>query len=456
MKKITRKLYNHTFFKKIVDFIKKKEYNSKLITRRRTKMFREVKDDKNEITLLKNKENFNVETEEQVIKRALNHPIQSEKLHKIVKPGETVVIVISDITRAFQKTGFYVTYIIEELKIGGIKEDDISFLCALGTHRQSSEEEFRILLGDLYGKYAIYDSCTETSTYKTLGTTSYGTVVEVNSRATEADHVILTGAIIHHDMAGFSGGRKSILPGICTESTINHNHALSMGVGEGTGIREHIECGSLKNNILHKDMVEAATMVNPSFLINVIQDAEGKIIEAVSGHWYEAHIAGCAIVDKINKIVVEEQKDVLWVYGGGYPKDINLYQMSKAMTHGNNALKEKGDFILIADCIERLGAPVMEYMYKNFKDNRAREVELRRAFTIGKYAAYLTTVVAARVEVTIVSKYLTESDVENTGIKVVRSIDEVKKQLENKYPKGYSGYYTEAVSSLLEYKKQGE
>ncbi|MGL5439717.1 MAG: nickel-dependent lactate racemase [Filifactoraceae bacterium] len=390
--------------------------------------------------------------EEDVIKKALSKPIGTMTLLELSKDKSNVVIVISDITRSFQKPWIYLPYLVEEIRQAGVSKDRIKFLVALGTHRRSTMEEHKQLLGELYGSYSIEDSYCEDSCFKTLGTTSYGTKVQINKTALNADLLVITGSIIHHDMAGFSGGRKSILPGIASKQSINMNHSLAMAEEKGYktfGIRDHVENSSLEKNVINKDMEEVVNMVKPNFLFNVIQDGEGNIVGAVAGHSILAHKQGCEIVEKKAKLKLPEAKAVLWVNCGPFPKDINLYQVSKAVSNGEKAVKDGGDMILIADCQEGIGSSEMEYMFSNFDNNSQREDELRRAFTIGKYAAYLVTTVAQTKQIIIVSSKLKETALKNTGIKVLPNIEAANEYLDEKYG-NYDGYYQSSSSKVLE------
>lgn len=386
-------------------------------------------------------------TEQEVIEKALKNPIASAPLSKLAEGKENIVIIISDITRSYQKPYLFLPYVVEELKKSGAKNENISFLVALGTHRKSTEEEHKFLLGELYGKYKIEDSYCDDDVFETLGTTSYGTEVQIHKKAVNADLLVLTGAIVHHDMAGFSGGRKSILPGIASRKTINTNHSLAMDDNEG--IRPYVENASLDKNILHKDMEEAAKMVKPDFIFNVILDNDGDIKDAVSGDYIIAHKEGCRLVDQYSKIKVKEKRQVLYTNCGPYPKDINLYQISKAVSNGKNVLTDDGTLILIAQCSEGLGSEEMEYMFKNFKNNKEREEELRKAFTIGKYAAYLVTVVSEIKDVIVVSDILKESDMGYSNVKIMKSVEQTEKFLKEKYGE-YKGYYLDSSSIYLE------
>ena len=147
-------------------------------------------------------------TEDEIISEALNNPIDSRRLRDIVHEGETVCIIISDITRSWQKPHKFLYKIVEELNAGGVRDEDIIFLSAQGTHRKQTREEHEILLGEKLAKrFEVHDhDCFDEKSMVYLGDTSYGTPVIVNKKAVECDHVVLTGAIIYHFLVGWSGG----------------------------------------------------------------------------------------------------------------------------------------------------------------------------------------------------------------------------------------------------------
>lgn len=364
-------------------------------------------------------------SEEEVILEALENPIGSQRLRNIVKPGETVCIIISDKTRAWQKMNIYLPYIVKELNKAGIGDEYISFLCATGSHRPQTEEEHKMLLGEqLAGRFGVEDhDCRDKENLVNLGTTSYGTPVVVNKSAVESDHVILTGAIIFHDLAGWGGGKKSILPGICSYESIMANHALSLNPNIGEGINPNVRCGNIENNPVHMDMLEAAAFVKPSFLFNVIIDEEGNIEKAVAGDYIKAHEAGRNMVDKADSVSIGEKADLVVASAGGYPKDIDLYQASKALINAKEAAKEGGVIILLAECIEGFGGEEVKMMIEGFNDNYSREKTLRESFSVAKYSGYLIAKIAENFNVILVSS-LDPKLLKNSGIQGAASVEE--------------------------------
>lgn len=363
--------------------------------------------------------------ENDVILEALENPIGSERLTKLVKPGETVCIIISDITRAWQKMNIYLPYIVEELNKAGVPDKDITFLCATGSHRPQTKEEHSILLGEkLAHRFKVTEhDCRDEASLVNVGTTSFGTHVALNRAAVESDHIVLTGAIVFHDLAGWGGGKKSILPGISGYKSIMANHALSLSPLEGEGTNPLVRCGNAMNNPVHMDMLEAAAFVKPAFLFNVIIDEHGNIAKAVAGDYIKAHEAGRQIVDEIDSAHIEKKADMVIVSAGGFPKDINLYQASKALINAKEAVVKGGVIILLAECIEGFGGEEVQLILEKFNENFSREKALREAYTVEKYTGYLIAEVAENFNVILVSA-MDPTTLANAKIKVTDNVIE--------------------------------
>lgn len=364
-------------------------------------------------------------TEEEVILDALENPIDSAKLSEIVKPGERVCLVISDITRAWQKMGTYLYYIVEELNKGGVKDDDIIFISATGSHRKQSEKEHRILLGEkLVDRFKVIDHvCTDEDNLVYLGETSYGTPVKINKMAMECDHIVLTGAIVFHLLVGWGGGKKSILPGIAGYETIMKNHSMSLNPEMGSGSNPETKSGKVLNNPIHEDMLEAVSFVKPSFMFNVIMDSNGNIAHAVAGNYIKAHEKGCEIVNRIDGIPIKEKADMVIATAGGYPKDINFYQTIKTVINAREAIKDGGVMILLSECSDGFGNEVIRKITQDFDNVVDREIELRRDYSIAKYIGYYVSEVASKTNMILLSS-MNPEDLSMANISVVKTIDE--------------------------------
>lgn len=365
-----------------------------------------------------------VKSEEETLKHAIENPVNSPRLKDIVMPGEDVCIIVPDVTRLWQKPSLYLPYVIKELEEAGVKDNNIHFICALGTHRKQTEEEHKLILGEeLFKRFKIVDhDCRDKNNLQYVGTTSFGTKVCINKLALQCKHIILTGGIVFHDIAGFGGGRKGILPGISGYKTVMQNHSLSLNPN-GPGSNPKVRTSLMKGNPFNEDMMEAAAFVKPSFLFNVILDSEGNFTAAVSGNYVTAHRKGCEILKSIDSRNINEKADVVIASAGGYPKDIDLYQASKALSNSVEAIKSGGTIILIAECIEGLGHEDMEHIFYDFKNNADREQEVRREYTIAKFFAFVICEMAIKYNLILVSSMKTDA-LECCNIKITSTLEE--------------------------------
>jgi nickel-dependent lactate racemase len=381
--------------------------------------------EKNLIKVIESNSKETNKTEEEVIVDALKKPIASAPLHRLVHKGEKVCIIISDVTRLWQKMSAYLPYIVKELNEGGVEDEDILFISATGSHRKQTKEEHKLLLGEeLAERFHVLDhDCLEEENLTYLGTTTYGTPVKVNKKALECDHIILTGAIVFHLLAGWGGGKKSVLPGICGYESIMKNHALSLSPNEGGGSNPFVRSGYTKKNPLHLDMLEAASFVRPTFMFNVIMDTKGKIAHAVAGNYIKAHEEGCKIVDEIDGIEIKEKADLVIATAGGYPKDINLYQTCKTVINAKEAVKKGGSMIVLSECSEGFGNDHMQEMIQNYDTLEEKETALRKDYSIAKYIGYFMSEVAKDFQFILVGN-MDEKLVEKANMRIVKTIDE--------------------------------
>jgi nickel-dependent lactate racemase len=365
-------------------------------------------------------------TEEEIIRKSIKNPIGSKKLESIINENDKICIVISDVTRAYQRPHVFLPILVEEILNSGGKEENIFFISALGSHRKHTAEEHKKLMGeDLYNRFPIEDhDCNDYNNLVEIGTTTRGTIVEVNKKAVEADKLIVTGAVVYHVMAGWAGGRKSIVPGIASRKTIMKNHSISMinDKGAGSGPNPACDCARYENNPLNLDMMEAAEMLRPDFMFNVIL-GNGKIIDSVSGDIIEAHKNGCQLVSEFNDVEISEKADMIIASAGGYPKDINFYQSTKVIYNAMRAIKDDGVLIVLASCNEGFGNPEVQHMFENFPDNLAREKELHENYTIAKFIGFLACWYARKYNILYVSDMDPEM-VKSANIKVFKTVQE--------------------------------
>ena len=323
------------------------------------------------------------------VKTALAHPIDSPPLREIVKPAETVVITVSDITRAWQRMDLVLPIMLDELNAAGIPDGNITILIVVGGHRQNSEDEFELLCGKAVChrvRVLNHDAWDEAGmVYQ--GKTSRGTEVSINRLVAEADRVILTGGIIYHYMVGYGGGRKSILPGCSSIKTIRQNHLLSLGPKFGDGSNPNSISGKTKGNECHEDMMEIAAFVKPDFILNLVPTAEGGVAGIFAGNWVSAWMEGTKLVDQIYGVEIPAKADIVVTTAGGFPKDINLYQTGKTMDNACYAVKTGGVVILLSECPDIYEPLEFSDWFKHGAKD-AVEKALRDSFTIPGWVVF--------------------------------------------------------------------
>ncbi|MDW7671169.1 MAG: nickel-dependent lactate racemase [Bacillota bacterium] len=385
-----------------------------------------------------------------LVRYALDHPIGRPPLGRVLHPGDTVCIVMSDITRAWQRMHVYLPLLVEKISAAGIPDSHIQFLCATGSHRPLSREEAKTLLGPLLSQRfnVISHDCHDESNLSEIGTTALGTVVKLNRLALEADHLIITGGIVFHDLAGWGGGKKSILPGIAGYESIMSNHALSLGDTPGSGIHPCIRCGSIEGNRLNADMQEAAEMVDPTFLLNVLINEKGRIGAAVAGHYLEAFEAGKILLDHSDRVMIDRLADFAVVSVGGYPKDIDFYQSTKALSSAREAVVKGGVILLYCACEDGVGHPEVSELLTAFTSHTAREMEMRRAFTVSKFAGFLASQMAEDYQVYCVTE-LDPGILTGIGFKVFQDSAEAMAHIEKEHGIGLKTYVIPSASNIL-------
>jgi len=375
-----------------------------------------------------------------IVRAALEKPIGSERLRDLVHPGETVCVVIPDVTRAWQSPSVYVPPVIEELTKAGVRDEDIVIISATGSHRKQTEEEYIVLVGeDVYRRIEIIDhDCKDEENLVDIGVTSFGTPVRINKRALECDHIVMTGGAILHFLAGYGGGRKYILPGIVGYETIMRNHSYSMNEGMGAGSNPEVRSGNMTpKNKIHMDMMEAAAMAKPLFIMNVVVDSDKRITHAFSGDYIQAHQAACEVVKQMDAVTIHEKADMVIASAGGYPKDINLYQTTKSVFNAVEAVKPGGVMIVVSECREGFGSKDTEAIIRNFPDMISREKDIRSKYTIGKFLGYRPAEIAEQVHFILVSD-MDPALLAKTKIRPVATIEEAldlgRKLIEAEHP----------------------
>ena len=291
--------------------------------------------------------------ETELVIEALAHPAGTSRLCELSKGKKRVTLVTSDHTRAVPSK-LTLPILLKEIRKGN-PEAQITILVATGLHRATTEEEMRSMFGDdiVDHENIAVNHAFEPDEFVSMGTLPSGAEFHVNRVAVECDLLVTEGFIEPHFFAGFSGGRKSILPGICNAVTVNENHYYK-AIASPWSVT-----GVLDRNPIHQDMVTAARRVNVQFILNVALNSEKKIIAAFAGDLEKAHEKGVAFVRELAQCP-PITGDIVVTSNGGYPLDQNLYQTPKAVSTAEACAGEDGVIIMSASCSDGMGGSFFE------------------------------------------------------------------------------------------------
>jgi nickel-dependent lactate racemase len=294
----------------------------------------------------------------ELVKQAIENPINSQRLRELAKGKKKITIIASDHTRPVPSR-FIMPHILAEIRSGN-PSAEITILIATGLHRTTSHEELASKFGEkiLAEEHIEIHNCDDNAHMVHLGKLPSGGELVINKTAAEADLLVAEGFIEPHFFAGFSGGRKSVLPGVASRATVmyNHNSLFIDSPSARTGIVE--------DNPIHEDMLFAARAAKLSFIVNVVIDASHKPIFCTAGDCEEAHRVGREFL-KSRCRVKAVPADIAVSTNGGYPLDQNIYQAVKGMTAAEACVKPGGVIVMFAEASDGHGG---ESLYRMFRD----------------------------------------------------------------------------------------
>lgn len=289
------------------------------------------------------------EEEGEIVRQAMGHPIGSGSLASLSRGKKTAVIIISDHTRPVPSR-YIIPYMLEELRKGSPKID-ITLLVATGCHRGTVKEELVAKLGREIvenEKICVHD-CDDGDMLTELGTLPSGAKLVINRLAAEAELLIAEGFIEPHFFAGYSGGRKSVLPGICARKTVLGNHCSAFIDSPMARM------GVLEGNPIHRDMEAACKMAGLKYIVNVVINEEKRIVAAFAGDPIKAHEAGCKFLGGFCKARISKPGKIVITSNGGSPLDQNVYQAVKGLTAAEAAAGDGAVLIICAECADGIG-----------------------------------------------------------------------------------------------------
>lgn len=316
--------------------------------------------DKNLAGVLETAPSVPLDDSDVAVQAAISEPISSPPLSKLAEERNSACIVISDITRPVPNK-IILPPILKTLEMAGISREKITILIATGIHRPNEGKELEEMVGrvimDSYRIVNHFSQESETHTY--LGKTNNDTPVYIDSTYLAADLKIVTGLIEPHLMAGYSGGRKAVCPGLASVETMKIMH--------GPELMEHPKSavGILDGNPFHKEATEIALMAGVGFSLNVSIDKERQITGVFAGDLVDSHLKGAQFVESQAKITLPSPVDAVVVSSAGYPLDTTFYQAIKGLLTAVEIVEQGGSILLVAECSEGIGSkPFTDLLFK--------------------------------------------------------------------------------------------
>ena len=333
---------------------------------------------------------------DEAVKQALANPIKSPPLTQLLRERapHRVVVVVNDVTRPTPYRQL-LPPLLSALGEGGVDRDGITLLVATGAHRGNTPEENRNLFGaEIAAGYRIINHHPDRDLVD-LGRLSGGQGLLVNRVVVEGDLLITTGIIIPHEIAGFSGGRKSILPGVVGRDLITRHHALMT--------HPKVAAGRWRDNPAHLLMVEAARKVGVDFILNVVADEDHRPLNVVAGDLEAAWEEGVRHSARVHIINITEPAEVVLAGAGGYPRDINVYQTAKPLRNATRAATSTGTIVLVAECPEGYGEDTLAQWLREAHSPGEIMDRFHQGFILGGHKAFALAQVVAGREVILVS-----------------------------------------------------
>lgn len=282
--------------------------------------------------------------------RCLENPIESPPLSMLARGRQNACVVISDFTRPVPNQ-VILPPLLRTLEEAGIPREKITLLVATGMHRPNLGDELAALVGrDIMNHYTIVNHyCRDPGSFRKIDEIDTAPI-EINPHYLDADLKILTGLIEPHFYAGYSGGRKAILPGISSFETMKFMHSYKM--------IDHPNVTNclLEGNPFHEYGIRVAERVGADFILNVVINKERQTAGVFAGHYNQAHLAGCAMVADHAIVELDRPADLVITSGGGYPLDATFYQISKALICAKDILTKGGTILVVCECREGLGS----------------------------------------------------------------------------------------------------
>lgn len=355
-----------------------------------------------------------------VVDDALDNPIEDCYIEQFAS-AKTVAIAINDKTRPVPHH-YLLPPLLSRLAAIGIQKKNTHLLVATGTHLPLSEMELHAILPEeIINSYPVSShNCDDEQNLEYLGVTQRGTPIFINRTFFQADLKIVLGNIEPHHFMGFSGGAKSASIGLTGRKTINHNHAMLADPG--------VKIGEFNKNPMRQDVEEIGQRIGVDYALNTILNEEKAIVKVLAGKPLPVMLAGIPISMKYCQVEVPHPFDIVIASVGGYPKDINLYQSQKAMTHASLLVRQGGIIILAAACPEGIGSHAFEVFMEDVTTfQQVYKKFSRLGFQVGPHKAFQIARIAQHAKIFLVSD-MQPDEVKKLLLTPFQSIDEALKQ----------------------------
>jgi len=372
-------------------------------------------DDENLLFYAAHRKTAAIPDQTRVIEQALQAPIGSGKLEELLGPDQRVVIMVDDITRP-TPTAKILIPILRRIESAGIPDHSVLIFMGMGTHRPMTEDELCIKLGtDVRNRYQVINRDYREGDFVDLGRTESGTPIEINREILEADFRIALGNVIPHISAGWGGGSKMILPGVCSQKTTDMMHLMACIV------QPVLEVIGTRDNRPRAEMDAIAAKVGLDFIVNTVMDEDKNLLGVFAGHFIEAHHRATELAEEVMVIPIPAQADILIVSAN--PCHFDYWQGIKPYTYSHRAVREGGVIIFLLDGTEGLcgDAPsheetVRKYLPWSFEDQKAAVDRGEVQDLVGLNVPMYHATVRHRVERTIcVTNHLSQRDVDALG-----------------------------------------
>jgi len=332
------------------------------------------------------------------VSRVLEHPVGTPPLLEMLKKAkpQKLVIIVNDITRP-TPYALIMPPLLQVIGAAGISDENVTLITATGIHDPHTDEQNLLVYGEeLCRRFKIVShDPVDKDNLVFKGKLPSGYDFWLNKLVDEADFLITIGVVMPHYFAGFSGGRKSILPGVSGKETVQKNHARMVELMDNLP--------PIRQNPVSLEMIQAARIAGVDFILNVVADDSGNLVEVVAGDLEDAWYRAVDISQSMYLKPIPRKADVAIAAASGFPRDINLYQAQKALDHADKATKIGGTIIVVADCREGYGEKVFEKFMNSGYSAEGIMADVKAHFVMGGHKAYGFAKVAAEKKVIFVT-----------------------------------------------------